>query len=149
MEIKPTSDDELNIVLTYLNHGQKIPGEFNHIMKGLNWQGDENMIRLGQILRKLKRDGFVETDPLSQGGVPMQGKNDVTYLITYDGIAFIENGSYKQKRINDKIISDDLKGRNRRMERNEVLLWIATFALVLVEILTHRRDLIRLFCGCY
>ena len=92
------------------------------------------------IIYKLKKDGYIQYA-------------DSKYSITYDGRVFINDGGYVKQNQKEKTLLDEINGRNKRAERKEDRLnfwtmWLAigTFALVIIELIVHRKEIFNL-CG--
>ena len=120
-----TTNETLNFLLTNLNIPPSEAPDMKYIRTIIT-----DLQYEGELAYKLYKDGYLR---------------EKSYIITIEGRLFIEDGGYVEKKKRDAIILREKNASAKRMERNELLLVIGTFLIVLVEILIHRKVLLSLF----
>ena len=147
---------KLDEVLNFLNKNHESQHAVINVQKGLSIKLDESTV--GMILDKIVRDGYAE-----MRNVPYEKpiiKEDIietsayTYVITFEGQLFLQEGGYGQKASDNILHLASLETDDRLRKRNEKLLskgtiWLAvlTGALVATEVLVHWDELKHFFCG--
>lgn len=131
-----------NNVLRYMADNMGIPHKPEAVCKKINANIGKHESLL--LFHMIKNDGYI---------AKLNENSDafIAYEILYKGLIFIEDGGYVQQKINQDASNLEVRSRNRRMERNENLLWVGTGCLVIVEIVTRWDDFVKFlchFCSC-
>lgn len=108
-----------------------------------------NKSELERMIIKLRDDKYVHIYPdyyrLPDGKQDMKGGMFTMCTITFDGRLFFENGGYVKEEQTTLNVEKIKNNRERRLSDGTVLLAIATFLLVLTEVLIHWNELLHVF----
>ncbi len=157
LENKVTSDEKLNLVLSeFLTETGRLLS-FNNLSKKFSGKEIKNDAELSQIIDKLKKDNYLVDTNLMVEEVTEHTKSiDYTYILTFEGEMFIESGGYvakKDKDIQERERISNIETQSQRtskqMLNTTIILAVGTALLVIVDLLSHWSQIIKLFCNCW
>jgi len=150
-----TIEEKLDLILN------ECKDHYGHLPEEKNWQRICRLVTDGDgsttgnpdykfdpvmlmLLRGLEKDGFIEWFNNTKANPAQE-----YWVASYKGMTF--EGFAKRKE-NELISFKEVSGKNRRMERNEQrlvywtkMLGLGTFALALIELIVHRKEILSLF----